>query len=215
MKKTSTKSIAAAALALGAGTVLALAPATAASAHVSASATSTVAGSSTVVTLSVPHGCEGSPTQVVAIELPESVPAVTPTVNPNWTVEKVVEQLAAPVTDAHGNELTERVTSVVYTTTGSGLADGFRDTFDLALTLPEGAAGDVIAFPTVQTCGEGAVEWAGEDAPSITLTAAVDEPSVSEAAAVDVLARVFGIGGLVVGAVGVAIAVLGRRSAKA
>lgn len=203
------------AIALGAGILLALGPAGAASAHVSASATSTVAGSSTVVTLSVPHGCEGSPTTAVTIQLPESVPSVTPTVNPNWTVEKVVEQLAEPLTDAHGNEVTERVSSVSYTTVGDGLADGYRDTFQLALTLPEGDAGDVVEFPVIQTCAEGTAEWVGDEVPSITLTSASDEVAPPAVAPEDVLARVFGIGGLVVGAVGVVIAVLGRRSAKA
>ena len=222
MKK-SLKSTGAVALALGTGTVLARAPAAAASAHVSASATSTAAGSSTVVTFSVPHGCDGSPTTVIAIELPEAVPSVTPTVNPNWTVAKVVEQLASPLTDAHGNEITERVTSVVYTTTGAGLADGYRDTFDLSLRLPEGEAGEVVEFPVLQTCAEGAAEWVGEEAPSVTLTAATsgdghgevpaDAPAEAPSVGADVLARVFGIGGLVVGAVGVVIAVASRRQA--
>mgnify|MGYP001183194355 CR=1 FL=1 len=221
MKK-SLKSVGAVAVALGAGTLLALAPAAAASAHVSASATSTAAGSSTVVTFSVPHGCDGSPTQVLTIELPESVPSVTPTVNPNWTVEKVVEQLDEPLTDAHGNEITQRVASVVYTTTGDGLPEGYRDTFELSLQLPEGEAGDVVEFPVVQTCADGTAEWVGDDVPAITLTAAVEGDGHGHEAEApptaqgeDVLARVFGIGGLVVGAVGVVIAVLSRRGAKA
>lgn len=228
MKK-STKSVGAVAIALGAGTLLALGPAVAASAHVSASATSTAAGSYTVVTFSVPHGCDGSPTNVVTIDLPESVPSVTPTVNPNWTVEKVVEELARPINDAHGNELTERVARVVYTTTGAGLPDGYRDAFELSLQLPEGEAGDVVEFPVTQTCAEGTAEWVGDDVPAIVLTAAVEgdghghEEETEDAhgsedagaAGDDVLARVFGIGGLVVGAVGVVIAVLGRRGAKA
>jgi uncharacterized protein YcnI len=220
MKK-SLKPVRTVAIALGAGVVLALAPAAAASAHVSASATSTAAGSSSVVTFSVPHGCDGSPTTVVTIQLPESVPTVTPTVNPSWTVEKVVEQLAEPLTDAHGNEITERVTSVVYTTTGAGLPDGYRDTFDLSLRLPEGEVGDVVAFPVVQTCSEGTAEWVGDEAPSVTLTSAVEDDGNDEVAAEappamsDPLARVFGIGGLAVGSVGVMIAVLGRRSARA
>lgn len=221
----STKSFGAVALALGAGTLLALAPAAAASAHVSASASSTAAGSSSVVTFSVPHGCDGSPTTVVTIEMPESVPAVIPTVNPNWTVEKVIEQLDEPLTDAHGNEITERVTAVVYTTTGAGLADGYRDTFDLSLRLPEGEVGDVVEFPVVQTCAVGTAEWVGDEAPSVTLTAAIEDdvhdavtaeaPATVATTGDDVLARVFGIGGLVVGTVGVVIAVLSRRSAKA
>lgn len=214
---------------LAVATLLALAPAVAASAHVSASATSTAAGSSTVVTFSVPHGCEGSPTNVVTIELPESIPAVTPTVNPNWTVEKVVEQLDEPITDAHGNEVTERVASVTYTTIGDGLADGFRDTFELSLRLPDGEPGDVVQFPAYQTCAEGTAEWVGDDAPSIVLTAAADSDDhdgasdehaeggdavAGSGADQDVLARVFGIAGLAVGAAGIVIALLSRRSAK-
>ena len=227
--KRSTRSVGAVALALGAGTLLALGPALAASAHVSASATSTAAGSYTVVTFSVPHGCEGSPTTHVRIELPESIPAVTPTVNPNWTVEKNVETLAEPLQDAHGNEITERVASVVYTAIGSGLADGYRDAFELSLQLPAGEAGDVVEFPTYQVCAEGSTDWVGDEVPAITLTAAVagddhdhgddamEEPVHEDAAASgqDVLARVFGIGGLAVGVVGVVIALVSRRGVKA
>lgn len=214
---------------LAAAALLALAPAVAASAHVSASATSTAAGSYTVVTFSVPHGCEGSPTNVVTIELPESVPAVTPTINPNWTVAKVVEQLDDPITDAHGNEITERVSSVVYTTTGDGLADGFRDTFELSLQLPDGDPGDVVEFPTFQVCAEGTAEWVGDDAPSIVLSAATEgdghgdasgehaegeDAGAGSAGGEDTLARVFGVAGLAVGAAGIVIALLSRRGAK-
>jgi Uncharacterized protein conserved in bacteria len=216
-----TKSLSAAVVAVGAGVVLALAPAAAAHAHVSASATSTAAGSSTVVTFSVPHGCQGSPTTAVRIELPESIPAVTPTVNANWTVEKTVEQLAEPLQDAHGNAVTERVTSVTYTAIGAGLAEGYRDTFELSLRLPEGDTGDVVAFPTFQTCVDGSADWVGDDAPSITLTAATgdadhhgsasdDQPAAAPPAAEDTLARVFGVAGLVVGVLGVVVAIKTR-----
>jgi len=234
MKKSTVKYTAASAVALGAGVLLALAPAVAASAHVSASATSSAAGSYTVVTFSVPHGCAGSPTTQVRIDLPESVPAVTPTVNPNWTVEKTVEQLAEPLEDAHGNVIAERVASVTYTTAGAGLPDGYRDTFELSLRLPTGEAGDVVEFPVFQTCVDGTAEWIGDDVPAVVLTAAVagdghghgateddhaDEGHADAAAGSgttgeDVLARVFGLGGLVVGAIGVVLAVLSRRGAR-
>ena len=48
-----------------------------ASAHVSATPSSAAAGASTVVTFSVPHGCEGSPTTKIEIQVPESVLSVT------------------------------------------------------------------------------------------------------------------------------------------
>lgn len=202
-------------VALGAGTALALAPAVAASAHVSATATSTVAGSYSVLTFAVPHGCEGSPTLVVEIEVPEGILSVTPTVKSDWAVEKRMTDLAEPVDGGHGT-ITERVSSVVYTALGDGLADGYRDTFDVQVQLPQGEAGDVVAFPVTQHCVEGTAAWAGEDAPSVTLTAAAPETgSAGAVASGDALARGIGVGGLVVGAVGIVLALTARRDAKA
>lgn len=217
------------AIAAIAGTALALSVPLAAQAHVSASASSTAGGSYTVVTFSVPHGCEASPTQVVTIDLPESVPSVTPTVNPSWSVETVSE----------GDQMTQ----VVYTSLTGGLPDGLRDTFELSFRLPEGAPGDRVEFPVTQTCTEGTAEWVGDDVPVVVLTAATgddhghgteggydeagdahsDEATAGDAEAsagspaqVDLVARVLGVVGLLVGAVGIALAVLARRpSAKA
>ncbi len=231
-----------------AGTLLALAAPTAASAHVSASASSSAPGAYTVVTLSVPHGCEGSPTQVVTIDIPESVPSVTPTINPLWTVEKVMVPLDEPVESTYGEPLTERVGQIVYTSTTGGLEDGFRDVFALSLQLPQGEEGDAVEFRTTQTCTEGTAVWEGEDVPSVVLAGAAeaghgasdeatsdDEASDDETATTtaaegdasaasatttatgqgDVLARVLGVLGLLVGTVGVALAIISRRAARA
>lgn len=218
--------------ALGAGLALALIPAVSASAHVSASATSTAAGSYTVVTFSVPHGCEGSPTLGVEIGIPESILSVTPTINPNWTVAKNTVALDDATTDAHGAAVTDRIGSITYTTLGEGLADGFRDTFELSLQLPDGAAGDAVEFPVTQTCAEGTAEWTGDDVPTIVLTSATtgdghghDEAPDAEAGAdatgeatqsrgEDTIARIIGITGLAVGLVGLIVGVVARRSQK-
>lgn len=219
--------------ALVAGTALALAAPLSASAHVTADATSTAAGSYTVITFSVPHGCEGSPTTRVIIELPESIPTVTPTVNPNWTIERTLVPLDPPTEDA-----TERTSEVIYTAL-TPLAADQRDTFELSLRLPDGQAGDVVEFPVTQWCEVGSTEWVGDDVPTITLTAATgddhdhghdSEPANAEpadaephdvsasmeaggVASTDVLARVLGIGGLVLGAAGTLIAITLRRKA--
>lgn len=225
--------------ALAAGAILALAVPTAAQAHVSAGASSTAAGSRTVVTFSVPHGCEGSPTQVVTIDVPESIVSVTPTINPLWTVERVAVPLDEPIESEYGGDpITERIGQVVYTSTSGGLAEGFRDTFELALQLPAGEAGDVIEFPVTQTCTEGTAVWEGEDAPSVTLTAAAtdgdghgatgghsetetagdvttDAAAGSTQGAIDVVARVIGVLGVAIGIIGITAAVLARRSLRA
>ena len=128
-----------------------------ASAHVTATPSSAAAGASTVVTFSVGHGCVESPTTKIEIQVPESVLSVTATRNPFWKVESTIAQLDEPATDAHGNEVTERTASVVYTAT-TPLPDGQRDTFQLSFTVPD-AEGEVLAFPTIQTCEKGENAW--------------------------------------------------------
>ena len=108
--------------ALGLG-VLAASPA---SAHVTISPGEARAGAFTVATVSVPHGCEGSATTQVAVKIPDEILSVTPTRQPFWDVEKVMVKLDPPATDAHGNEVTERVDQIVYTAK-TPLPDGQRD----------------------------------------------------------------------------------------
>ncbi len=168
---------------------LACASASLAGAHVTVSPSEGAAGAYSVLTFSMSHGCEGSPTTQVAIEMPEQILSVTPSVNPNWTVETVMEDLENPVTDSHGTEITERVSRVVYTA-ATPLPDDLRDAFELSVRLPE-TAGETLAFPTVQTCQQGETAWvqlAAEgqdpdelDAPAPLLT--VTEPEQGETTA--------------------------------
>jgi len=225
---------------LGTGTLavtaaIVLGTAAAASAHVEADATSTAANSYTTATFSVPHGCDGSPTTELVFQVPESVIEVTPTVNPNWTISKTTEPYTAPSSSAASDEETEagaeRVTSVTYTAKTPLPADE-RDTFSLSFALPDGRPGDRVAFPVVQTCEKGSVDWdqaqeTGEaepehPAPSIVLTAASassgdDETTATAsdatttAAQPDMVGRFLGLGGLVVGAVGLVVAVAATR----
>ncbi|GGE91949.1 YcnI family protein [Mycetocola zhadangensis] len=208
----------------------------AASAHVSVTPSSAAAGSTAQLTFSVGHGCDGSATTALIFTIPEEVLSVTPTVNPNWDVSKTSVDLADPVEDAHGTALTQRVGEVIYTAK-QPLADGYRDTVTLQLTLPENSAGHSLAFPVVQSCVLGETAWTdiaadGQDphdlespAPIITVTDASASDSGTaliastsagtDAVAVptkpDVLARILGLGGLLVGAIGVILAVVARR----
>ncbi|QQD77082.1 YcnI family protein [Curtobacterium sp. YC1] len=225
------------AVTLGVAAVIVLGSATAASAHVSATATSTAANSYTVATFSVPHGCDGSPTTKIEFQVPESVIEVTPTVNPNWTIRKATEPYTAPSAagDDEHEAAAERVTSVTYTAKTPLPADE-RDTFALSFALPDGEPGDLVEFPALQTCEQGSVEWNQEQqpgeaepehpAPSITLTAAEATDDDGDAAAAtpaaeaagtsapadpDLVGRFLGLGGLVLGAVALVVAVAGTR----
>lgn len=232
---------------LGAGALFALAAPLAAQAHVSVTPGEAAAGSITVVTFSVGHGCDGSPTTAIAVDIPEGILSVTPTVKAGYTVEKVMEDLPEATEGAHGETLTERVGQVVYTAS-TPLADGYRDTFDIQVLLPEDAAGETLRFPVLQTCAEGATNWNEETpadgtepehpAPVVVVGEASDdahdhggaddaadhdgdahddahaEEAASTDATTDTLARVLGVGGLVVGVIGVVLAITARSTRK-
>jgi uncharacterized protein YcnI len=227
-----------AATTLAGAALLALSAPLAASAHVDVAPSSAAAGSYSLLTFSVGHGCDGSATTGLTIDIPESITSVTPTVNPGWDVAKIEVDRAAPAEDSHGDDAGTRVGQIQYTA-GTPLADGLRTTFELSLQIPEDAAvGDTLAFPVLQSCEVGETNWSetvveGEaepahPAPTVTVSAATGETghgtaadATREAAAAvttepaageDVLARVLGIGGLIVGAVGLVVAVASRRT---
>lgn len=170
-------------LALGATAGLMALGLSAASAHVEATPTETAAGSYSLLTFSVAHGCDGSPTTSITITLPDELNDATPTVNPNWTISKSIQKLDTPRTLASGSKISERTASITYTAK-TPLVDHQRDTFTLSLQVPE-TAGKTLYFPTLQQCEKGQTDWkeipaAGADhdsveapAPSLAVTAAV------------------------------------------
>lgn len=233
----STRTRTLAAAGLTAGALLAIGAPLAASAHVTVTPSDTAAGSYALLTFATSHGCEGSPTTKMTIDIPESIISVSPTVNPNWTIEKI----------STGEGDAARVSQIVYTAI-TPLEDGLRDTFVLSAKLPDDAAGETLEFPVLQSCAVGETSWsetsvAGEaepelPAPFIVLTEAsadgdghgghaaassdTDTHESSEEAAVspeapssDMVARILGVGGLIVGAIGVTLAVVTRRSSAA
>jgi uncharacterized protein YcnI len=196
------------------GLALAVSAPLAASAHVELDASTTAPASLSVLTFAVGHGCEGSATTSLAIRFPADVQAVKPTLAPGWSV---AEQEAVDGT------------TVTYTA-DTPLPDALRATVQVEALLPvDGAAGDVVAFPTLQTCVEGSTDWAeapaagtepDHPAPTLTLTDAATESGTGEtqaaaaapaAAPVDPVARLLGLGSLVVGVVAVMLLTIGMR----
>ena len=167
-----------------------------ASAHVTPDKDEVAADSFSSVTLTVPHGCDESPTKQLTIEVPEALNEVTPQVHPGWDIEVETEDLPQPVDDGEGGEITERMSEVVFTAErGNELSPHFRDTFTLGFRAPD-AEGDYLFFKTVQTCVEGETPWIEEytgegdepehPAPAMLITAAAgDEHGGGEAAATD------------------------------
>lgn len=194
---------------------------TAASAHIELEATSVAPGEVSVLTFTVGHGCDGSPTTGLAIEFPASVQAVRPTAKPGWTIET-----------SEGEEST----TVTYTA-DEPLPDELRDTVDLSVYLPPDAtSGDVLTFPVQQTCVDGETSWDqvaenGQEPESPAPTLTIEEPATgstaesetgaqsgsasgSSEATTDTPARVLGVSGLAVGVLGVVTAGLAMRRTR-
>ena len=217
--------------ALVAASVMTAAPV---SAHVIAETATAPAGSYTVVTFSLLHGCEDSPTTSVTIELPEDILAVTPTAQWNWTISETV----VPAT-VEGTSITERTSAITFDAE-TPLPSGQRATFDLWLGMPDGEPGDVVLFPAYQTCEDGTTQdWIGDEAPQVTLTEAVaggghghggevipdeggtaipgeheSEHTEVAATAADPLSRLLAAGALLMGLIALIAAVTGRRRSR-
>ena len=123
-----------------------------ASAHVTVSPTEAASDSYALLSFTVPHGCEESPTTSIAVKIPEGINAATPETVPGWTVAKRMQKLDPPADDGHGGTIPERVETVTWT--GGPLAADQLTQFGLSVRLPA-AAGETLAFPVVQTCEEG------------------------------------------------------------
>jgi uncharacterized protein YcnI len=130
----------------------------AALAHATLEQGSAPAGTSYKAVIRVPHGCDGAPTNVVRVRLPQGYYAVKPMPKPGWTLEKIVGDYETPY-DNHGTEMTEGVTEIVWS--GGNLPDDEYDEFIMRGSLGGNLeVGETIWFQVVQDCPEGAsVRW--------------------------------------------------------
>jgi len=138
----------------------------AALAHITLETREAAVGANYKAVLRVPHGCDGKPTNVVRIKIPEGVIAVKPMPKPGWTLETTKGKYAGTY-DNHGTPTSEGVLEVVWS--GGSLSDEHYDEFVLRGMLTEGLpVGETLYFPVVQECGDVAERWievpaAGQD----------------------------------------------------
>ncbi|MEO3999708.1 YcnI family protein [Mesorhizobium sp. CAU 1732] len=129
---------------------------TAAFAHVSLEEKEAPVGSTYKAVFRVPHGCEGKPTNVVRVQIPDGFIAVKPMPKAGWDLEKVRGAYAESY-EYYGAQLTEGVREVVWS--GGNLGDDEYDEFVLRGYFAGGLeAGETIYFPVVQECPEGLAE---------------------------------------------------------
>ncbi|MGH9210092.1 MAG: YcnI family protein [Acidimicrobiales bacterium] len=164
-----------------------------AGAHITPDKDEVPADSFNSVTLTVPHGCEESPTRAIAVEVPEGINSITPQVNSGWDIEVATEELPEPIDDGEGGELTERDSVVTFTAQpGNELPVNYRTQFTLGFRTPD-TPGEYLFFKTVQTCVEGETAWIEEytgegeepEHPSPVLLVSEAEPEGGEDAATE------------------------------
>jgi periplasmic copper chaperone A len=137
---------------------LLLAVAAAAQAHVTLEQPQAPAGSAYKAVLRITHGCEGSPTQTVTVQVPAGLRGAKPMPKAGWTVALRKAPLATPY-DSHGRRVTEDVVEVRWTarTSEDWLADAHFDEFVLRGQLAQAAG--TLWFKVRQDCERGSLDW--------------------------------------------------------
>ena len=89
-------------------------------AHVTVETNNKTAGGYAKLTLRVPHGCDGSPTTAITVQIPENSLSVKPQVHTGWKITTKKVKLAKTIT-SHGKEITETIGEVTWS--GGVLSD--------------------------------------------------------------------------------------------
>lgn len=105
-----------------------------------------------VTNLRVGHGCNGSATTSLRVEIPVGVTA-KPQAKWGWTITVETQPLPAPVV-VEGKTVTERVSAITW---AGRLADDQFDEFGLMVSLPPQAG--PLYFPAHQVCESGRRDW--------------------------------------------------------
>lgn len=128
-----------------------------ANAHVTLQGREAAVGSSYKAVFVVPHGCAGSATTKIRVQIPEGVIDAKPMPKAGWNLEVIKGKYASEY-DFHGAKLSEGVKEVVWS--GGKLPDDFYDEFVISTHLTNALEPDtMLYFPTVQECEQGVSRW--------------------------------------------------------
>jgi uncharacterized protein YcnI len=105
-------------------------------AHVTLEQRSATAGSYQKLTFKVGHGCAGSATRELSVQLPEGISGAKPMPKPGWNIKLAANTVSW---------------------SGGPLPDEYYDEFTMQVKLPEQAG--TRYFKVVQTCVVGSAAW--------------------------------------------------------
>jgi uncharacterized protein YcnI len=123
-------------LTIAAAVGVALCVAGPASAHIHTDPEEVVAGTENTVGFIIEHGCDGSPTTKVELQMPDGTTGIE---------------------GVDGNGFTAGVDGQVVTFSGGTLADDTEQAFEVTFTAPTEAG--TLDIPLIQTCEEGSTDW--------------------------------------------------------
>lgn len=126
--------------------------------HINLEAGTAPAGSSYKAVFQVGHGCEGTATTGVTVQIPAGFQGAKPYPKAGWTLSVKQEKLVKPY-DSHGKPVTQDVSVVSWTAASkeAALQDAHFDEFMLRGKLP--ATAGPLWFKVLQTCENGSNDW--------------------------------------------------------
>jgi uncharacterized protein YcnI len=105
----------------------------------------------------ITHGCEGSATTEVTIDIPEGVIAVKPMPKAGWTISLDTQPYKQAYKFYHGSKLDKGVRKVTFR--GGPLPDAYYDEFVLSTYIARELKPGRIYFPVTQKCESGEMAW--------------------------------------------------------
>lgn len=126
-------------------------------AHVVLETREAAVGSYYKAVFEVPHGCAGSATTAIRVQIPEGVIGVKPMPKPGWTLTMSKAAYTGNYR-LHGKTLSEGVKEVAWS--GGHLSDDNYDEFVMMAFVTDGLKpGAMLYFPVVQECEHGVSRW--------------------------------------------------------
>lgn len=132
-----------------------------AQAHVVFANPQTTVGARTTAALLITHGCEGTPTNSVAITIPDGVTRVAPRELAGWTIKIEKRRLTVPIMQ-HGFEVNEVISRIIWS--GGRVGDDNFQEFEFRFSAPNNPI-EKLYFPVEQRCVRGATNWNSIPAP--------------------------------------------------
>ncbi len=128
-----------------------------ANAHVTLEGRQAPIGAAYQAVFVVPHGCAGSPTVRLRVQIPEGVIALDAKQTAGWNVETVKGKYASAY-EYRGAEVSEGIKEVDWS--GGKLPDKTRETFVVDTFLSQALKPNTtLYFPVVQECEQGVSRW--------------------------------------------------------